>query len=158
MMSWIDSTSAANRSVFIARVEKQEYCPVYTDRRVFAGSRFERYHGIKVYFSSDDAARRFLMDSHSYLDKKTLPQLKGLNLPERPLKQKFCPIYPTRRVSKLDPSVTYNHRQVHLFDRQAVRIWNLNPEKYANPEILIQLQQEPSIKNTKANDAGSNSP
>ncbi len=146
VVSWVDIGSAQERRVFNARVEKQEYCPVYTTRRIFPGSRVERYRGIKIFFSSDDAARRFLRDSHSYLDKKILPQLKGLNFPERPLKQKFCPIYPTRRVSILDPTVNYDHHQVHLFDRKAVQLWKRNPEKYANPEILVQLKQAPSPK------------
>ncbi|WP_166828745.1 hypothetical protein [Thalassoroseus pseudoceratinae] len=157
VVSWAD-VSIADRFVFTARVEKQEYCPVYTSRRVFPGSRVERYQGIKIYFSSDDAARRFLRDTHSYLDKKTLPQLKGLNLPVRPLKQQFCPINPTRRVSILDPVVIYDHHQIHLFDQHSVRVWNRNPDKYADPEILVQLKKEPSVQSETSEDDATDSP
>ena len=86
-----------------------------------------RYRGIKVYFSSDLAARKWLRDPVSYLDKKIVPQLGDLILAERLIQQRFCPVHPKRKVSLKDPTVTYEGKRVYLFDKEAVRIWNSAP-------------------------------
>lgn len=124
------------------RAEVQKFCPVFTDRIVGPESRFVRYRGIRVYFSSDLAARKWMRDPVSYLDKEILPQLGDLILAERLIRQHYCPVYPKRKVSLKDPTVLYEGKRVYLFDREAVKIWNSAPEKFLNLEILPQLADE----------------
>ena len=124
------------------REKVQEFCPVFTDRIVGPESRSLRYRGIKVYFSSDLAARKWMRDPVSYLDKEILPQLGRLILAERLIPQHYCPVYPKRKVSLKDPTVFYEGKRVFLFDREAVKIWNSAPEKFLDLEILPQLADE----------------
>jgi hypothetical protein len=120
-------------------LDKQEVCPVFPDRKIYLSSRTERFRGIKVYFSSDLAARRFLREPAPYLDIDILPQLQGLTLPKSPIKQVWCPVYRDRKVSHRDPSVYYHGIRIYLFDEAAVLKWNHDPQRYADPEWLPQL-------------------
>ena len=142
--------------------EKQRFCPVFTDRIVGPNSRFLRYRGIKVYFSSDLAARKWMRDPVSYLDKTLLPQLGDLTLEERLTPQHYCPVHPKWKISMRDPWVMHDGQRVFLFDKQALRIWNSAPEKFLDPEILPQFAEEESPMaddETADEDAGSpNSP
>lgn len=122
--------------------EKQEFCPVFTDRIIGPRSRSVRYRGIKVYFSSDLAARKFMRDPVSYLDQELLPQFTGLNLPERLIPQDYCPVFPKRKISVKDPTVLYEGKRVYLFDQKAQRMWNSAPGKFVDLEILPQLAED----------------
>ena len=131
------------------RAEVQLYCPVFTDRVVGPESRSLRYRGIEIYFSSDLAARKWMRDPVSYLDKTLLPQLGDLILAPRVIPQHYCPVHPKRKVSVKDPSVLYQGKRVFLFDKEAVRIWNSAPEKFFKPELLPQFPQEPAPEEAK---------
>ncbi len=120
-------------------IERQKFCPVFTDRIIGPNSRSLRYKGIEVYFSSDLAARKWMRDPVSYLDVDVLPQLKGLTLLERQFKQRYCPVHPQWKVSVKDPSVIYQGHRVYLFDKQALKVWNSAPEKFFDLEILTQF-------------------
>jgi len=150
----------APRAVFAEgeAAEKQEFCPVFTDRIIGPRSRSVRYRGIKVYFSSDLAARKFMRDPVSYLDKELLPQFTGLNLPERLIPQHYCPVYSKRKISVKDPSVLYEGKRVYLFDQKAVRIWNSAPEKFVDLEILPQLAEEKKAPEDEDGSEGDESP
>lgn len=126
----------------VKQPEAQKFCPVFTDRIVGPESRVVRYRGIKVYFSSDLAARKWMRDPVSYLDTELLPQLTRLTFPERLMPQQFCPVHPKRKVSVKDPTVVYEGKRVYLFDREAVKIWNSAPEKFLDLELLPQLAEE----------------
>ncbi len=140
------------------RPEIQKYCPVFTDRIVGPGSRFVRYKGIRVYFSSDLAARKWMRDPVSYLDKELLPQLTNLTLPERPIPQHYCPVFPKRKISFKDPSVIYQGRRVYLFDANAVKTWNSAPEKFFDSEILPQFAEEEKSPDSDEGDETGQSP
>jgi hypothetical protein len=124
------------------QAEVQKFCPVFTDRIVGPDSRSLRYRGIEVFFSSDLAARKWMRDPVSYLDKSLLPQLGDLILTERLLPQHYCPVHPKWKVSLKDPSVIHDGKRVFLFDKEAVRIWNSAPDKFLNPDILPQFAED----------------
>ncbi len=126
------------------KAEVQLYCPVFTDRSVGPGSRSMRYRGIEVFFSSDLAARKWMRDPDSYLDKVLLPQLGDLILAPREMPQVYCPVHPKWKVSVKDPSVLYRGHRVYLFDKQALKIWNSAPEKFFKPELLPQFPPPPA--------------
>ena len=156
-------TEAENARVLAAgkRPETQKYCPVFTDRIVGSGSRFLRYKGIKVYFSSDLAARKWMRDPVSYLDTDLLPQLQELTFPERPIPQQYCPVFPKRKISFKDPSVIYQDKRVYLFDAEAVKTWNSAPEKFLDPDILPQFAEEeksPDSEDEKEKEASPKKP
>ncbi len=123
-------------------IARQKFCPVFTDRLVGPDSRFERFRGIRIYFSSDLAARKWMRDPEAYLDTALLPQLTRLTLPKRLIAQKFCPVYPKRKIGIRDPSVLYREKRIYLFDKQAVKIWSSAPEKFLDQEILPQLAED----------------
>ena len=77
--------------------------------------------------------------SEAYLDAGRLPQLAKVKLPERSIQQVFCPVYKDRVVSEKDPFVMYKGKKVYLFNQSAVRRWQQDPERYANPDVLPQL-------------------
>lgn len=122
--------------------EKQRFCPVYTDRPVFFSSQNERYDGVRVYFSNEDAALRFLKSPEAYLDKELLPQLKNLKLPVPSIEQQFCPVYRTRKISSRNPFARYQGKKVYFFDDLARRKWEFDPEKYLDEDLLPQLADE----------------
>lgn len=134
----------------VKKAEVQLYCPVFTDRIVGPESRYLRYDGIKIYFSSDLAARKWMRDPDSYLDKTILPQLGDLDLPEREILQVYCPVHPKWKVSVKDPSVIYQGKRVFLFDKEALMIWNSAPEKFFKYELLPQFPPPPPPSETKA--------
>lgn len=137
------------------RIAEQKYCPVFTDQIVGPDSRFLRYKGIRVYFSSDLATRKWMRDPVSYLDADVLPQLDGLTFPERPMEQMYCPVTKTRKISTRDPSVIYQEKRIYLFDNQAVRVFNSAPEKFIDPAILPQFaEEEPADGDETTNESG----
>ncbi len=55
---------------------EQEYCPVYTDRKVSAKDPFVMYQGVKVYVFNDIARTRFEKNPAKYAKPEVLPQLR----------------------------------------------------------------------------------
>lgn len=128
----------------------QEFCPVFTSEKVsILRSPSVRYKGIKVRLSSREAYIRWLHDPDAYLDTKILPQLEGLNLPEREMPQEYCPVYPDRKVSGRDPFVWYEGKKIYVFSKGAALLWNRNPEKYVDLDILPQLRKPPTGDETE---------
>lgn len=126
------------------KVPLQRYCPVFTSEPVFISEGWTaRYRGIKVRLSSREAYIRFLRDPDAYADPAILPQLEGLTLPERELKQVYCPVFRDRKVSGKDPYVWYEGRRVYLFNEGAVAKWNADPQRYLDLELLPQLKKQP---------------
>ena len=123
-----------------ARSGEQAFCPVMTDMPVNEDSPTVEYQGIKVRLCCSACLRKWKADPTAYLDPRRLPQLAGMQLPERAIPQVYCPVYRNRVVSANDPSVIYKGKKVYLFNQTAVRKWEENPEKYADPAILPQLR------------------
>ncbi len=134
------------------RAGTQKYCPVFTDRIVGPSSRAIRYKGIKVYFSSDLAARKWMRDPESYLDTDILPQLKGLTFRERLIPQHYCPVNRKRKVGMKDPSLIYQGQRVYFFDQEALKTWNSAPEKFFDPKILPQFAKEEKSPDSEGDD------
>lgn len=141
---WVGMVGGRSETIQAAgkRPEEQKYCPVFTDQIVGPDSRFLRLKGIRIYFSSDLAARKWMRDPVSYMDKDVLPQIGDLILPERQIVQEYCPINKKRKVCTKDPWVMYQEKRVYLFDKKAVRVFNSAPEKFIDPAILPQFAEE----------------
>jgi len=54
---------------------EQQYCPVYTDRKISEKDPFVMYKGVKVYVFNEIAKTRFEKDPERFADPKILPQL-----------------------------------------------------------------------------------
>lgn len=117
----------------------QVYCPIMTDVPIGDESRSVEYRGVKVLVCCAACVRKWNADPRAYLDKARLPQLASVDLPSRSLKQVYCPVYRNRVISEKDPFVMYRGKKVYLFNQNAVRRWEENPEQYADPTILPQL-------------------
>jgi YHS domain-containing protein len=122
-----------------AAAGKQVLCPVMTSVPVDGDSAVVEYRGVKVFLCCRACVRKWNADPEAYLNAKLLPQLAGAPLPERALKQVYCPVYRDRVVSAKDPYVMYRGEKVYLFNQNAVRRWKQDPQKYADPRILPQL-------------------
>jgi len=135
----VESQAAAIGSA--AEEAGQVYCPIMTTVEVAGDDDVivVDYEGTEVLICCSKCANKWKKDPVAYLDPKILPQLKGMALPERTIRQVYCPVYPKRVVSEKDPFVMYKGQKIYLFNNAAVRRWKANPEKYVNPEILPQL-------------------
>jgi YHS domain-containing protein len=58
-----------------ARGIEQQFCPVYTDRKVSQKDPSTTYKGVKVYFFNETAKTRFEKDPERYAKPEILPQL-----------------------------------------------------------------------------------
>ncbi len=121
----------------------QTHCPIMTDTELGKDDPEIEYHGVKVRVCCDACLQKFEADPDAYVQSPLLPQLKGMELPRRQLAQVYCPVYPQRVVSAQDPFVMYQGQKIYLFNRTAVKRWNADPERYANPQILPQLANLP---------------
>ena len=129
--------------------ERQHRCPVVTGVLVSPRGPFARYRGIKIYLSSHEAVKKWNRSPAAYIDTETLPQLKDLVLPERPIAQVFCPVYRDRKVSHYDPFVIHNGKKVYFYDELARRKWLVSLEKYLDLDLLPQLRA-PEASETEA--------
>ena len=130
-------------------IDDQQVCPIMTKKKVNAESPVVEYQGIKIRMCCDTCVARFNKYPEAYLDEKFIPQLNGLKIPPRKISQRFCPVYPDRVVTDKDPFVAYKGHKIYLFNKAAVKKWEKNPEKYAKPELLPQLN-EPIDPNAEA--------
>ncbi len=119
---------------------EQEFCPIMRTMEIDATSTAVEHDGVKVWVCCATCAKRFKSDPAAYLDVKFLPQLAGRKLPARDLEQVLCPVYRDRVVTSKDPFVMHEGKKIHVFNQAAVRMWNENPSKYADPMILPQLR------------------
>lgn len=118
----------------------QAVCPVMTDAQV--GSRNDQivtYRGQEVRLCCEACLSRWEKNPDNYAIAAFLPQLVGADVPPRAIEQVFCPVYKTRVVSPEDPFVMYEGQKVYLYNQAAVKKWQADPEKYADPKLLPQL-------------------
>jgi YHS domain-containing protein len=109
----------------------QQYCPVMTSSPIDADCPVVEYNGVKIRVCCANCLKRWKAEPAAYLDAKLLPQLKGMELPARPLAQTRCPVYPDRVVSSKDPSTVYRGVTIHFFNETAKARFLADPAKYA---------------------------
>jgi len=136
-------TTPARAAAEPATGGRQVHCPVMTTVEVLDDDDAiaVEYEGREVLLCCSKCAKKWEADPEAYLSAEVLPQLAGLQLPERALGQRFCPVYPTRVVSEHDPFVMYAGKKIYLFNKTAVRRFTEDPEKYLDPAILPQLAE-----------------
>lgn len=119
----------------------QKFCPIMTDVEVQDNEDAVSvtYEGVEIMICCSKCARKWKADPTAYLLPEFLPQLQGVKLPTRTIQQVYCPVYKTHVVSEKDPFVMYQGQKVYLFNDSAVRRWNANPQRFADPQILPQL-------------------
>jgi|GEM_PF-328205 len=119
----------------------QRYCPIMTDEPVDAFSAAITYRGKTIAICCEGCANRWRRhpDNYAAASQDLLPQLKGMKLPPRTLKQVYCPVYKNRIVSESDITVEYKGQQIKLYNETALLRWNKNPEQYADAALLPQL-------------------
>lgn len=132
--------------------ELQTHCPVHTDKLVSPKSRWMRYRRVKVYFSSATAMLKFNRAPEAYLDKKILPQLKEMRLPERRTDQVFCPVFTKRKISPRDLFVFHEGQRVYFFNQDAKERFLLAPERFIDFEVLPQLKPPEPAEKSEGND------
>lgn len=120
----------------------QVHCPIMTAVPVNSDSPTVEYQGVKIQVCCTTCVRKFKADPLAYLDLARLPQLADLKILPRSLPQVYCPVYRDRIVSEKDPFVMYKGQKIHLFNQTAVRRWEAEPEKYADPALLPQLRAQ----------------
>ncbi|HTU92644.1 MAG TPA: DUF4198 domain-containing protein [Gemmataceae bacterium] len=125
-----------------ATTQGQIYCPIMTKQLVDEDSKVVEFQGVQIRVCCGTCAKKWKADPTAYLDPKLLPQLKGMPLPKREIAQVFCPVYRDRVVSARDPYVVYKGRKVYLFNQNAVKKWQEDPEKYADPKLLPHLKTD----------------
>lgn len=138
---------AATFSCFVAAtwaqdqktIEHQTLCPIMTKKKVDSESAVVEYKGVKIRMCCDTCVERFERYPEAYLDEKYIPQLNGMEIPERKISQRFCPVYPDRVITEKDLYVMHKGHKVYLFNKAALKKWQKNPAKYAKAELLPQL-------------------
>jgi YHS domain-containing protein len=93
-----------------------------------------------IHFCCETCLGKWKNKPQAYLIQDHLPQFASEKLPARDIQQVYCPVYKDRVVSSTDPFVMYQGKKVYLFNQSAVRKWQADPEKYADPAILPQLR------------------
>jgi YHS domain-containing protein len=134
-------------------VEDQKVCPIMTKDEVNADSPVVEYHGVPIRLCCDVCAKKFEENPEPYLNKEFLPQLNDMEVPARKIKQMFCPVYKERVITDKDLSVEYKGKKVYLFNKAALKKWEKNPEKYADPKILPQLLEDESTSDKSPPDS-----
>lgn len=121
----------------------QKFCPIMTDQEIDADSPTVEYRGRQVALCCETCVRKWERDPDAYASANAgrLPQLAGLELPARALKQVFCPVFPERVICEKDLCVEFAGRKIYLFDATAARRWKSDPAKYADVKILPQLAE-----------------
>ena len=134
-----DATTAMDATAAIKA--GQRLCPIMTNEPVDTFSATVTYRGKTIAICCDACAERWQRnpDNYAAASQKLLPQLKGMDLPARALQQVYCPVYKNRVVSDSDLTVEYRGRKVRLYNETALRMWNKDPEKYADKALLPQL-------------------
>ncbi len=134
-------TGATTPTARTAVVTDQRFCPIMTGEEIDEGSPTVQYRGHTIALCCSVCVRRWERDPDGYAaaSLKHLPQLAGETIPPRALRQVYCPVFRDRVISNRDTSVEYDGRTVYLFNKAALRRWNADPAKYADPRFLPQL-------------------
>jgi hypothetical protein len=119
---------------------EQQFCPVMTGSPIDADSPVVEFGGVKIRVCCATCMKHWKAEPAAYLDPALLPQLKGIELPPRPLEQKRCPVYPDRVVSSKDPSTVYRGVTIHFFNETAKARFLADPAKYVDLNVLPQLR------------------
>ena len=121
--------------------EKNEKCPLMTDDDI-DGEQLVEYEGVKVFFCCQEC-RKVFNANPKYVVKASLdllPQFAGikdrLKLDEvKLLAQKYCPIQTKYVVTPASPTVQYKDVTIYLWDEDAVKTWNKDPDGCARRAI-----------------------
>ena len=118
----------------------QKFCPIMTTDEIDPeASPAVEYKGVKIFLCCDQCMNKFKRDPAAYLDPKLIPGLVGVELPKRDIEQMYCPVLKDRKVSSKDPSITYKGVKVYFYSDLALKRFEKDPERYADPKILPQL-------------------
>jgi YHS domain-containing protein len=121
----------------------QKFCPVMTTDEIDPeNSPAVEYKGVKIFLCCDQCVNRFKRNPAAYLDPKLVPALKGMELPKRDIEQVFCPVLKDRKVSSKDPSTTYKGVKIYFYNDLAMKRFEKDPERYADPKVLPQLPRK----------------
>jgi YHS domain-containing protein len=121
----------------------QKFCPVMTTDEIDPdASPTVEYKGVKIFLCCDQCVTKFKRDPAAYLDPKIVPGLAGVKLPKRDIEQMYCPVLKDRKVSSKDPSITYKGVKVYFYSDLARQRFEKDPERYADPKILPQLNKK----------------
>jgi YHS domain-containing protein len=85
---------------------------------------------------------KFKKEPEAYLLPDLLPQLNGKELPKRKTEQVYCPVAKDKVVSSKDVSAQYKGATVYFWNAAAKRKFEADPEKYADPKVLPQLNDK----------------
>ena len=118
----------------LAAGEKNEKCPLMTEDDIDEEQLVE-YEGVKVFFCCQECRKAFNANPN-YVVKASLdllPQFAELKdklkLDEvKLLPQKFCPIQKKYLVTPSSPTVDYKGVKIYLWDEDAVKTWNADPD------------------------------
>lgn len=119
----------------------QTVCPIMTGVAIGNDHEVVEHNGVKVLICCDTCMKKWKADPAAYLLPQHLPQLAGKSVPQRKLKQIYCPVYRDRVVSENDPFVMYKGQKVHVFNKSAAKKFEADPAKYADASILPQLAE-----------------
>lgn len=114
--------------------EKNEKCPLMTGDDIDEEQLVE-YEGIKVFFCCQEC-RKLFNGNPKYVIKASLdllPQFAAikdrLKLDEvKLMPQHFCPIQSRNLVTPDSPTVEYKGVKIYLWDEDAVKTWNADPD------------------------------
>ena len=121
----------------------QKFCPIMTTDEIDPdASPAVEYKGVKIFLCCDQCMNKFKRDPAAYLDPKIVPALAAIKLPKRDIEQMYCPVLKDRKVSSKDPSTTYKGVKVYFYSDLALKRFEKDPERYADPKILPQLPKK----------------
>ena len=121
----------------------QKFCPVMTSDEIDPdASPTVEYKGVKIFLCCDQCMNKFKRDPAAYLDPKIVPALAAIKLPKRDIEQLYCPVLKDRKVSSKDPSTTYKGVKIYFYSDLALKRFEKEPERYADPKILPQLPKK----------------
>lgn len=110
----------------------QKLCPLMIEDSIETDT-FVEYEGVKVYLCCSSCKRQWREnpDYFAVVSVAQAPQLKSVAKRDiQPLKQKFCPVYPDRRVHPKGPSIIYNGKRVYFCKQRALERFQSSPGRY----------------------------
>ena len=125
--------------------ERNEKCPLMTGDDIDEEQLVE-YEGVKVWFCCQHC-RKIWNRNQKYIIKASLDLLPQFDaLKDRLaldkvdlLPQRFCPVNPDHLVTPDSPTVEFRGEKVRLWDEDAVKTWNKDPEGWAKRAIAAGL-------------------
>lgn len=135
------AASPTAQSVSVQATGVQVFCPIMPRVEVGSEPDVVEYQGMKILLCCGTCVKKFNADPTAYLLPEYLPQLAGKPVPTRTIKQVYCPVFKDRVVSEKDPFVLYKGKKVYVFNKQALRKWEADPEQYADARLLPQVAE-----------------